>query len=68
LRGAHNPIQATINVVMIGLRFMAATIVLGVLSVNAALRVFWGTSNNRPLSLCSLAKASQIRFCDCQRI
>jgi hypothetical protein len=41
LRVAHSLVQATINVVMIrfGL-FMAASIVLGVMTVNAALRVF----------------------------
>jgi hypothetical protein len=27
-----------------------------------------GTSNNRPLSVCSLAKVPQIRFCDRHRL
>src|SRR5712691_9418678 len=41
LRVAHSLVQATVNVVMIRFAlFMAASIVLGVLSVNAALRVF----------------------------
>ena len=41
LRAAHSVAQATINVVMLQFAlFMAATIVLGVMSVNAALRVF----------------------------
>jgi len=41
LRIAHSLVQATINVVMIRFPiFMAATLVLAVMSVNAALRVF----------------------------
>ena len=41
LRVAHSLVQATINVVIIRFAFfMAASIVLGILSVNAALRMF----------------------------
>ena len=41
LRIAHSVVQATINIVSIRfLLFIAATIVLGIMTVNAALRVF----------------------------
>jgi hypothetical protein len=41
LRVAHSVVQATINVVLIRFAlFMAATIVLAVMTINAALRVF----------------------------